>query len=290
MLLADRTVLLFDADAASLEAIGAELKGHGARCFQARDAATAAWGARETLPDVVVCALEGASTDVLALLAELRSAPEVAKLAGIGLAKSPEFAASVRARCGHGSAGFEKFLSSPPRTSDLVDALCCLLGEKALPARGSVPALELIDASVARHDYRHLLAALNASTGHRYSAFFRPDGVELTSVWTFDRRHPEFDPFPLRFPIAATPCASLFLTRRSLAIEDALRDRSLPLEQQAAEMRAFAGVPLVGLDGVPFGALCHFDPAPCTPEPQVLALLELTAKALCTNERHRHPR
>jgi GAF domain-containing protein len=290
MLLADRTVLLFDADEARLEALGAELKGHGARCFQARDAATAAWGARETLPDAIICALEHANMDAMALLAELRSAPEVAKLAAVGLASVPGLPLSVRERLNHGGTRFEKFLSRPARTADLVDALCCVFGEKALPARGSVPSVELITATVARHDYRHLLAALNAGTAHRYSALFRPDGVELVSVWTFDREHPEIDSFPLRLPVAATPCAKLLLTRRSLAVGDALRDRSLPLEQQASEMRAFVGVPLVGLDGVPFGALCHFDPQPREPEPHVLALLELAAKTLCTNERRRQPR
>ena len=46
MLLADRTVLLVDADTAVLDLLAAELKGQGARCFPARDAETAVWGAR----------------------------------------------------------------------------------------------------------------------------------------------------------------------------------------------------------------------------------------------------
>jgi CheY-like chemotaxis protein len=287
MLLADRTVLLVDADTAVLDLLSAELKGHGAKCFPARDAVSAMWGARETLPDVVVCTLELANVDATALVAELRSAPESAALAAIGLTATPALAGTLRARLPAAGAGFEKFLARPPRLAELVDALCSVLGMRTLPERGNLPSLELLSQRVESRDYRHFLAALNATTTHRFSAFFRRQGVELASVWTFDRERPWLDPFPLRLPIAATPCATLILTERALRVEDTWRDSRLPVEQQLSEMRAFVGVPLRGRDRAPFGALCHFDPVPRAAERNAESVLELAASVLCTAELRR---
>jgi CheY-like chemotaxis protein len=290
MLLANRTVLVVDADSAVLEVLSAELKGHGAKCFPAQDAATATWGARETLPDAVVCTLELANMDASELVAELRGAPEASELAAIGLTATPALAGSLRARPPVAGAGFEKFLVRLPRISELVDALCSVFGTRTLPERGNMPSVELLAQCVERRDFRHLLAALNATTTHRFSAFFRRQGVELASVWTFDRERPRLDPFPLRLPIAATPCATLLLTERPLHIEDVWRDRGVPLEQQLSEMRAFVGVPLIARDRTPFGVLCHFDPAPRAAERNAEALLELTATLLCKAELRGYPR
>src|SRR5262249_5416283 len=113
---------------------------------------------------------------------------------------------------------------------------------------------------------------------------------DLASVWTFDRERPDVDAFPLRLPIAATPCATLLMTQRTLALEDTGRDGRVPREQQLAEMRAFVGVPLLGHDGAPKGALCHFDSEPRPPETQALELLELTAPLLHASERRKNPR
>jgi CheY-like chemotaxis protein len=288
MLLTDRTVLLVDPDGVNLERLASELKGHGARCFAARDAVTAAWGARETLPDVVVSEVGLPDMDARELIGELRSALESTELAAVGLSVNHALAGSTPPRT-EADGVFEKFLVKPVAIADLVDAICCVLGERSLPQPGGSPATELIDAALTRHDYRHFLAALNASSGHRYSAFFRCDGAELRSVWTFDRERPRHDPFKLRIPVAETPFATLIAAQRSLAIDDVNHDRRSSTEPRHSAMRAFVGVPLVGLDAITFGVLCHFDPDPRSSSPETITLLE-HAGAMIRSERRRRPR
>ena len=291
MLLADRTVLLLDADSTLLDQLGSELKQHGARCFPARDAETASWGARETLPDVLVCGLGLPGVDTVALIEELRSAPESAALPAVALLDADQLSSVAgRASPAGAASNFQKYLQKPVNTPDLVDALCCVLGERTPPALGSVPSPERIDALVLQHDYRQLLALLNASTEHRYSAFFRRDGEELHSVWTFDRQQPERDPLTHRLPIGETPCATLFATRCSYAVDDAACDPSLVPEQRHSLMRSFLGTPLVGLDPLIFGALCHFSPEPHKRDGQALDRLEGVARVLSHGEGRRRPR
>jgi CheY-like chemotaxis protein len=272
-----------------LEQLGSELKQHGAKCFPARDATTASWGARETLPDALVCGLELPGIDPVALLAELRSASELGDLAAVGLLDPQEPPPASSTLDAVVESGFHKCLTKPVKLPDLVDALCCVLGERPPPGSDLVPSPELIDALVVRHDYRQLLATLNATTAHRYSAFFRRDGAELHSVWTFDRERPEGDPFTRRVALDKTPCATLFATQCSHAVTDATQDPSVP-EPGHALMRSFVGTPLVGLDSVIFGALCHFSPEPRPHDQPALEHLERVAKLLVHGERRRRPR
>ena len=290
MLLADRTVLVVDADGAFLEQLDSELKRQGARCFTAGDVATAAWGARETLPDAMVCALESPGIDAALLLAELRSAPETARLAGVAVhTRQAPVTDSGRLHIDADS-GFQKHLTKPLSMPDFVDALCCVLGDGTPAVPGSVPTAERIDALVVKHDYRQLLAAFNASTDHRYSAFFRCEGDELHSVWTFDRERPESDPFAQRVALELTPCATLFATQCSHAIDDVACDERVVAEQHHPLMRSFVGTPLVGLDALIFGALCHFSPEPRARDDQALDRLERLAKVLVHGERRRRAR
>jgi hypothetical protein len=171
-----------------------------------------------------------------------------------------------------------------------VDALCCVLGERTPPVPGSVPSSERIDALILQHDYRQLLALLNASTEHRYSAFFRREGGELHSVWTFDREQPESDPFTRRVPMAKTPCATVFATQCSHAVDDAACDPTVIPEQRHALMRSFVGTPVLGHDALIFGALCHFSPEPRARDGEALDRLERVAKVLSHGERRRRPR
>jgi DNA-binding response OmpR family regulator len=291
MLLADRTVLLLDADGALLTQLGSELKRHGARCFLARDAATASFGARETLPDAMVCGLELPGVDTVSLVAELRSAPESTALPVVALLSADQASTSASPMaCAGAESGFQKCLPKPVNMPDLVDALCCVLGDRTRPVLGSVPSAELIDELIVQHDFRRLLALLNASTAHRYSALFRREGAELQSVWTFDRERPESDPIAQRLPIDATPCATLFATKCSHAVDDAACDPNIAPAQRHSLMRSFVGTPLVGLDALIFGALCHFSPEPRRRDEQALDRLQRVAQVLSHGERRRRPR
>lgn len=287
MLLADRTVLLVDADGVLLDLIAAELNRHGARCFPAQDRATATWGARETLPDVIVCGLTRPGVDAHSLLDELRSAPESAALGAVALHARQPSAAGVPPLADVGS-GFQKYLTEPVATADLVDALCCVLGDRTAPARERGEDTELVAELVARHDYRQLLALLNAGTEHRYSAFFRRDGGELHSVWTFDRQRPESDPFTQPLALDATPCAALFDRATPQAGTGTLHSSAAPAECYGM-MRSFVGVPLVGLDAIIFGAVCHFSPEPLPVDAAALHRLESVAQLLVPGERRRRP-
>ncbi len=286
MLLADRTVLLVDPDASALDSLSLELRNHGAKCFAAKDAETALWGARETLPDVVVSELELPDRDASALLFELRTGPEAPS--AIALAKNRSQLAKARDQR-HGVArGFDKRIAKPARGSDVVDAICCLIG--APSEHGSAPSVEAIESALERHDYRRLLAALNATTEHRFSALFRFDESVLTSVWTFDRTDPQVDSFPLEVPIAATPLAPFCSGGEAACIADTVNDHRVSHEQRHADMRGFVAVPLHDGDDRVFGALCHFDPDSRAADPTAFDLLERTAKIFRFRKRRARPK
>jgi DNA-binding response OmpR family regulator len=282
MLLADRTVLLVDPDASALDSLSRELRAHGAKCFPAKDGDAAVWGARETLPDVVVSELELPERDASALLSELRTGP--AAPPAIALANDRTQLSKWRAS----GSGFDKLLAKPARGADVVDAICCVLGASA--EHQSAPSVEAIEEALERHDYRRLLGALNATTEHRYSALFRFDAHLLTSVWTFDRKEPKVDSFPLDVPIASTPLAPLCNGGGAACITDSANDLRVTHGQRHADMRGFAAVPLREADDSVFGALCHFDPDSRATEPGAFDLLDRTAKIFRFRKRRTRPK
>jgi DNA-binding response OmpR family regulator len=283
MLLADRTVVIVDPDAASTEVVAQHLRSQGARCFHARDAASAAWGVRETLPDVIVSELELPDLDASALILELRSAPDCVGVPAIGLSANRGLLTRAHAL----THAFEKFLAKPTRLPDLTDAICCLLGSRTPPAPAVYPTLEDLGDSLERHDYRRLLLTLNALTDYRYTALLRSDEGELRSVWTFDRERPIIDPFPSHLPLEGTPCARVLAERQPIGVVDATKDELTPRAQQRPEMRAFAGVPWFDEEGGLIGALCHFDPEPRSVDGAALDLLERVARLFVFVNRRR---
>lgn len=286
MLLADRTVLLVDPDSNVLESLTVELRSRGAKCFPAGDAAAALWGARETLPDVVVCELELPDRDASSLLSELRAL--LPSLPAVALTKDRALCARLPEDRSARAPGFEKCLAKPVAASDLVDAICCVLGSGV--DQHFAPSLDAIGDALERHDYRRLLAALNTRVPHRYTGLFRFDTGRLTSVWTFDRKNPQIDAFPLEVPIASTPLAHQLEHEHAACIGDTACDTRLSREQRHAEMRAFVAVPLRDDEEGVFGALCHFDPEPRRTDASMLDLLERTAKIFQFTKRRARPK
>jgi CheY-like chemotaxis protein len=274
MLLGDRTVLIVDDDHECLEVLGAHLARQGARAPGVRSGAAALEFVASTPPDAVICELALPDFDGRSLLMELRNAPRCGAVPALALTAQPPLVGYARAL----GAGFEKYLIKPARLSDVTDALCCLVGDRHVPASGVVPSLGQISEAIALHDYRTLLGALNASTSHRYTALFRFDEAELSSIWTFDRERPTTDPFPLRLRTDDTPCAFLRSNRGLLALEDAQRDERTAGRFAQHGMRSLCGVPLSGDNGTTFGALCHFDAEPRPALPHALDLLERVAR------------
>jgi hypothetical protein len=150
--------------------------------------------------------------------------------------------------------------------------------------------MEAIESALERRDYRRLLGALNATTEHRLSALCRFDESVLTSVWTFDRKEPKVDPFPLDVPIAATPLAPFFDRGEAACIADTASDHRIMREQRHADMRGFAAVPLHEGDDRVFGALCHVDPDSRAMDPTSFDLLERTAKIFRFRKRRARPK
>lgn len=272
MLLADRTVVIADPDSTASEALSFELRRQGARCFLTQNAAGAAWGARETLPDVLITELELPDLAGEALLVELRMSTECARVPAVALAANRGLLERVKAR----RDGFEKCLLKPARPADVIDAVCSIIDGPRTVEPAVLPSLDQVADSLARHDYRHLLALLNGITDYRYSAFLRHEGEELRSVWTHDRTWPFSDPFPFDVLLEETPCAVVLAERRPLLVADG--HQVLPRARVHPDMRAFAGVPLADPAARLVGVLCHFDAEPRRPDTFSFDLLARTAR------------
>jgi CheY-like chemotaxis protein len=272
MLLDDLSVLLVDDDQESREVLGMYLEGQGADVRSARSAAEAVHAATDRRPDAVISDLLLPDVQGPSSLGMLRAAPGCAQLPVIALSTGRRLAVQAQAL----QSGFEKYLVKPSRLTDIVDALCSVTGERSVPAPGTVASLDALGTALAQHDYRWVLGYLNASAAHRYSALFRFDDVDLTSIWTFDRENPLVDSFPLETRIADTPCAVVQARSEPLTLEDGSRDERLRPEQRT-RMRSFIGVPLLGWHGGPFGVLCHFDSHPRPADARALELLERSA-------------
>lgn len=279
MLLADRTVVIADPDSTVSEALSLELRRQGARCFVAPDAMRAAWGARETLPDALVTELELPDLPGEALLMELRGSAECARVPALALATNRNLLSRVQAR----PDGFEKCLLKPVRPPDVLDALCSIVHGPKTVDPFVMPSQDEMSESLARRDYRHLLALLNVSSHYRYSALLRTEGAELRSVWTYDRKWPSSDPFPFHVRLEETPCALVLQERRPIVVEDALTD--LPRGRAHPDMRAFVGVPLAVRAEEPSGVLCHFDSESNPPDESAADLLARTARLFAFAQR-----
>lgn len=274
MLLADLDILVIDGDPECLEVLGAHLLGHGARTTGVRSGASALDIAARRPPDAVICELSLPDFDGRSLVAGLRSLPGCSHVPAIALTALPALAGYARSL----GAGFEKYLIKPARLTDVADAVCCVVGDRRIPASGTTPTLGEISESIALHDYRSLLRALNQSTTHRYTSLLRFDDPELTSVWTFDRERPAIDPFPLRLRTAETPCALIRGDGVPVTLEDTSRNGQSHATNGEHGMRSLMAVPLLGDAGVARGALCHFDSDPRHANPEALDLLERVAR------------
>ena len=274
MLLADLDILVIDGDLECLEVLGAHLLGHGARTTGVRSGAAALEVAAQNPPSALICELNLPDFDGRSLIAALRSLPGCGNVPAIALTALPALAGYARAL----GAGFEKYLIKPARLTDVTDAVCCVVGDRDIPSSGSTPTLGEISESIALHDYRSLLRALNVSTSHRYTSLLRFDDAELTSIWTYDRERPTLDPFPLRLRVADTPCALIRADRAPVALDDTSRNGRSYAGNREHGMRALCGVPLLGEGGIVHGALCHFDPDARPAKPQAIELLERVAR------------
>ena len=108
---------------------------------------------------------------------------------------------------------------------------------------------------------RDALLFLNRRTPHRFTGIFRFDGDMLRNVMLVDKWDPEVAQGE-DVPLAAAYCAHLHRTGELLEVENGHTDERTPWMADSP-VASYCGAVIPGDDGHPWGALCHFDPAPC---------------------------
>jgi hypothetical protein len=123
-----------------------------------------------------------------------------------------------------------------------------------------------------------VLRFLNDRTPHRYTGVYRYDGDVLRNVCLFDR----FEPQTLRgddIALEDAYCSIVKKTGNVVEFSDARTDGRIPYKPQSPVI-SYCGVLLRDPDGKAFGALCHFDTAPCQPRIDDVPLLEAAGPLL----------
>ena len=123
-----------------------------------------------------------------------------------------------------------------------------------------------------------VLAFLNDRTPHRFTGVYRYDGDMLRNVSLFDR----FEPGTVKgddISLEDAYCSIVKETGKALEFSDARTDGKVVYKPQS-QVISYCGVLLRDADGGAFGALCHFDPAPCQPRISDLPFLEAAGALL----------
>ena len=138
--------------------------------------------------------------------------------------------------------------------------------------------LDELKSTLAAGGLHAALAFFNDRTPHRFTGVYRYDGDMLRNVCLFDRFEPEVrrgDDIALEDAY----CSIVKETGEMLEFVDARTDGRFPYKPQSPVI-SYCGVLLRDADGNPFGALCHFDPAPCQPRISDAPLLEAAGPLL----------
>jgi len=276
MLLFDLRVLVVDPDPDSAGSVASHLKEEGATVQLVRDAAEAVAVLKKSHLDVIVCELDLPDLDGHALLQALRQLPRGGGVPAIAVTRRKnliEHTLVVGER-------FEKYLAKPVRSQDMIDAVCCVVGDRKIPPVGTPLSVEALGDGLVVHDYRFMLGALNAPTPYRYTALLRFEEHELTSIWTFDREKSTHDPFMGGVPVAETPFEALRRHRGPLVVDDANEGAWVFRVPAPFPVRSFAGVPLRPRAESPFGVLCHFDEKPRPMQKTAVENLERAARMI----------
>ena len=80
-------------------------------------------------------------------------------------------------------------------------------------------------------------------------------------------------------PLASAYCAHLHQTGQPLEVHDGATDRRVPWMAQSPVV-SYCGAVIRDADGQGWGALCHFDAAPCDPKTSDMPLLTQAAKLI----------
>lgn len=230
-----------DADARELLGMSLSMKGADVREVDSGEAAldlVASWR-----PEVILMDLSLPGVDGFDAFTAIRARHDCAGCVGIALSGRGREMDRKRSL----AAGFTKHLVKPAAMSDIVSAI-----------QVSAPSSDPSDRHV-----RTILENLNTSSKCQFTSVLRfSDKGTLVSMWTYDRRSPSIDSFPLDLPVEASYCVLVRASGTTTVIEDAGRAPRVAQHPKRAELAAYLGVPIFRADGRMFGTLCSFDTAP----------------------------
>ena len=251
------------------------LEGQRAEVRAATTFAEARAAIREHRPDVILADVMLPDEDGFSFVSALRADPSTDGIPAIAVTRRADAASGDRAL----GAGFQKVVTKP------LDAfmLAAAIASVADAANAVVPEEtddERTMRLIAEHNFRPILATLNATTSYRYTSILRFAGERLESVWTFDRANPAADPFPTDVLVEASYCTLVRSGRAPFALTNADDDARVASHPKRAELKAYCGVPIFREDGSLFGTLCHYDAAPHPIPVGALSALERVARML----------
>jgi hypothetical protein len=116
---------------------------------------------------------------------------------------------------------------------------------------------------------------LNARTAHRFTAVFRFDGEMLRNVALVDKWLPSVERGD-DVPLAQAYCSHLQTTGEPLEVRDGREDSRTPW-MASSPIVSYCGAVIWNDAGEPWGALCHFDSAPCDAKDSEMPLLVAAA-------------
>lgn len=251
------SVLIVEDDPDTLELFVLSLSAVGAVVKKAGTAEAALEILATWKPDVVLCDIQLPGVDGYSLRELVHRNPHLASVPLIAITGSHPSVEAARAQM----AGFAKFLLKPAKLPDIVIAVASVVS--AAPERAShAPAA----GPSASKEVRTLLAKLNEATPCRYTSLLRvaESGNTLISIWSYDRQHPQVDPFPLGLPAHAAYCVMVQEARAPVAIEDASADPRVLDQPKKDQLASYLGVPLFRENGTVFGTVCCYDDVPRT--------------------------
>jgi CheY-like chemotaxis protein len=266
--LAGVSVLLVDDEPDNSELLGLYLEGQGASVRVASSAREALALLESWAPDIMLLDISMPEMDGYDLIKAIRRIPALRGTPAVAVTAH----AFERDKRLAAQASFSAHVSKPYDCEALLYIVERLTVSK--PSEDDPPTIRDFRAVLAAQGLHQALGFLNRRTSHRFTGIFRFETKLLHGLQLFDREHaspPEAADAPLR----QTYSGIVEAERQPFVVWDSHNEPRLANHPARDKERAFCGVLLRRGNGMPFGTLCHFDPEPVEPNPEVLGLLLL---------------
>jgi CheY-like chemotaxis protein len=268
--LAGVSVLLVDDEPDNSELLGLYVESQGASVRIASSAREALELVSSWKPDIMLLDISMPEMDGYDLLKAIRRDPALRSTPAVAVTAH----AFERDKRLAAQATFSAHVSKPYDCEALLYIVEKLTVAK--PSDEDPPAIRDFRAVLDAQGMHQALGFLNRRTSHRFTGIFRFEGKLLHGLHLFDREHAA----PLQgsdAPLRQTFSAIVEAERQPFVVWDSHLDPKLVEHPARDRERAYCGVLLRRNNGLPFGTLCHFDPSPLSPSPDVLGLLLLVA-------------